>query len=86
MSEYWHLTRQHLEKATTLLATGDDDDLIYGCLELRKSLEAYSYDLLSRYIAEAPFRLITIRFGKLTKLSRSLSLSTPKRGQAARCE
>jgi hypothetical protein len=24
MSEYWHLTRHHLKKATALLASGDD--------------------------------------------------------------
>jgi transcription elongation factor Elf1 len=82
MSEYWHLIRLHLEKATTLLATGDDDDLIYACLELRKSLEAYSYDLLSRYIAEIPFRLVT-RTWQADKIIKELVAIDPKAGSSS---
>ncbi len=58
MPDYWHLTHQHFEKATALLATGDDDDLTYACLELRKSLEAYAYSLLQRYLSEVPLRAV----------------------------
>ena len=55
---YWELTDLHLKKAISLLSKDDDDSLTYACLELRKSLEAYAYDLLSRYLTEAPFRLV----------------------------
>jgi hypothetical protein len=55
---YWELTELHLKKAVALLSKGDDDTLVYACLELRKSLEAYAYDLLSRHVSEAPFRLV----------------------------
>jgi transcription elongation factor Elf1 len=82
MSEYWHLTRQHLEKATALLASGNEDKLIYACLELRKSLEAYSYDLLSRYIAEAPFRLIA-KTWQADKVIKELVAIDPKAGSSS---
>jgi predicted RNA-binding Zn-ribbon protein involved in translation (DUF1610 family) len=58
MSSYWSVIDRHFKKATALLATGDDDDLTYACLELRKCLEAYAYDLLTGYLTEAPMRLI----------------------------
>jgi transcription elongation factor Elf1 len=58
MSAYWNLINRHFEKATGLLGTGDDDDLTYACLELRKCLEAYAYDLLMGYLSEAPMRVI----------------------------
>ncbi|MBH5385046.1 hypothetical protein [Bradyrhizobium diversitatis] len=58
MSDYWHLTRKHLEKSAALLASGDDDDLVYACLELRKSLEAYAYSLLQKYLSEVPLRAV----------------------------
>jgi transcription elongation factor Elf1 len=73
---------QHLEKATALLGTGDDDDLIYACLELRKSLEAYSYDLLSRYLSEVPFRVV-VRTWHADKIIKELLAIDPKAGSSS---
>jgi hypothetical protein len=36
--DYRSIARQRLAKATELLASSDEDNLIYGCLELRKSV------------------------------------------------
>jgi hypothetical protein len=58
LSTYWPIIDRHFEKATALLATGDDDDLIYACLELRKCLEAYAYDMLHGYLSEGPMRVV----------------------------
>src|SRR6267143_6088324 len=80
MAEYWHLTRQHLEKATRLLATGDDDDLIYACLELRKSLEAYAYSLLQRYLSEVPLR--AVETWQADKVLKELLAIDPKAGSS----
>jgi hypothetical protein len=52
--DYRYLAEQRFAKATKLLATQDSDDLIYGCLELRKCIEALAYDLLTAYLHEAP--------------------------------
>lgn len=51
---YRYLAKQRLVKAKDLLAAGDDDSLIYACLELRKCVEALAYDLLSAYLHEVP--------------------------------
>jgi len=32
--------------------------LTYACLELRKCIEALSYEILTGYLAEAPFKVI----------------------------
>jgi transcription elongation factor Elf1 len=82
MPNYWYLTSAHLEKATALLATGDDDDLIYACLELRESLEAYSYDLLSRYLTEVPFRVIT-KTWQADKVIKELLAIDPNAGSSS---
>jgi hypothetical protein len=58
VSAYWPIIDLHFKKATELLATSDDDDLIYACLELRKCLEAYAYDMLYGYLNEAPMRVV----------------------------
>ena len=55
---YRGLLRAHWDKATARLKTGNDDDVIYACLELRKCLEAYAYFLLSHYLSEASFKLV----------------------------
>jgi DNA-directed RNA polymerase subunit RPC12/RpoP len=56
MHEYRYLAQERLEKATELLASHDDDDLAYACLELRKCIEALSYDLLGAYLTEVPMK------------------------------
>ncbi|QOG21736.1 hypothetical protein [Bradyrhizobium sp. SEMIA] len=56
--QYRFLAKEHLKRASGLLATGDTDQLIYACLELRKCIEAVSYELLNGYLAEAPMKLI----------------------------
>jgi transcription elongation factor Elf1 len=58
MSTYFSETKEYFRKATNRLATGDEDDLIYACLELRKCIEAYCYNLLSSYLSEAPLRAV----------------------------
>jgi hypothetical protein len=40
-----HLAKNRLAKATKLLGTPDEDDLVYACLELRKCIDAISYEL-----------------------------------------
>jgi DNA-directed RNA polymerase subunit RPC12/RpoP len=57
-ADYFSQTKEHHQKAVNRLATGDEDDLIYACLELRKCIEAYCYNLLSSYLSEAPFRAV----------------------------
>jgi hypothetical protein len=79
---YWELTDLHLKKAILLLSKGDDDSLTYACLELRKSLEAYAYDLLSRYLSEAPFRVIQ-RVWQADKVLKELLAIDPKSSTAA---
>jgi DNA-directed RNA polymerase subunit RPC12/RpoP len=58
MPDYRSIARARLEKATRLLATNDSDDLTYACLELRKCIEALSYDLLQAYLKEVPLRAL----------------------------
>src|SRR5260221_163675 len=76
------LTDLHFKKAILLLSKGDDDSLTYACLELRKSLEAYAYDLLSRYLSEAPFRVIQ-RVWQADKVLKELFAIDPKSSTAA---
>jgi hypothetical protein len=52
--DYRFLAKQRLAKATSLLTSNDDDDLIYACLELRKCVEALAYNLLTGYLHEVP--------------------------------
>jgi hypothetical protein len=52
--DYRCLAKQRLEKATQLLEVGNDDGLIYACLELRRCVEALAYDLLKAYLNEVP--------------------------------
>src|SRR4051794_22425114 len=52
--DYRSLAKQRLANAAKLLATNDDDDLVYACLELRKCVEALAYDLLTAYLHEVP--------------------------------
>ena len=54
--QYRYLAKERLAKATALLKTGDEDDLIYTCLELRKCIEALSYQLLGGYLSEVPLK------------------------------
>lgn len=56
MMQYRYIAKERLKKATNLLKTGDDDDLTYACLELRKCIEALSYELLTGYLAEVPLK------------------------------
>ncbi|MGY4512087.1 hypothetical protein [Bradyrhizobium sp. USDA 3650] len=56
--QYRYLAKERLEKAGELLDTGDDDSLIYACLELRKCLEALSYELLMGYLSEVPLKAL----------------------------
>jgi hypothetical protein len=54
--QYRYLAKQRLAKATELLKTDGEDDLIYACLELRKCIEAMSYELLTGYLSEVPLK------------------------------
>jgi hypothetical protein len=54
--EYRQLAREALDKAKLLMDSGDGDNLVYACLELRKCLEAIAYGLLLGYLAEVPRR------------------------------
>ncbi|MGY8678573.1 hypothetical protein Q2941_12295 [Bradyrhizobium sp. UFLA05-153] len=56
--QYRWLAKQHLENAGKLLAAGDSDRLTYVCLELRKCIEALSYEILTGYLAEASLKVI----------------------------
>ena len=58
MANYRNLAKDRLAKADKLLSTGDADDLIYACLELRKCIEAQAYELLTGYLAEAPLKAL----------------------------
>ena len=51
--QYRSLAKEHLKKATFLLGADDVDQLPYACLELRKCIEALSYELLAGYLSEA---------------------------------
>lgn len=56
--QYRYLAKQRLAKATDLLSSGDDDNLMYACLELRKCIEALSYDLMVGYLSEVPLKAL----------------------------
>jgi transcription elongation factor Elf1 len=58
--QYRHVAKQRLAKAIELRNTNDDDDLTYACLELRKSIEALSYDRLLSYLAEVPLKPLAV--------------------------
>jgi hypothetical protein len=66
LPQYRYLAKQRLAKATDLLASGDEDNLTYACLELRKCIEALSYELLMGYLSEVPLR--PLRPGSRTRL------------------
>ncbi|WP_441252054.1 hypothetical protein AB8A28_08885 [Tardiphaga sp. 71_E8_N1_1] len=55
---YRFLAKEHLKNATALLAACDVSQLPYACLELRKSIEALSYELLNGYLAEASMKIM----------------------------
>src|ERR1043166_3262420 len=50
--------RQHVERARTLLATGDNADLPYAALELRMAMEAITYDKLRAHAARLPAEVL----------------------------
>src|SRR5215216_2578999 len=52
--DYRYLAKERLAKATELLVAGDNDSLIYACLELRRCVEALAYNLLTAYLHEVP--------------------------------
>ncbi|MEJ0075280.1 MAG: hypothetical protein WDO17_07500 [Alphaproteobacteria bacterium] len=54
--EYRYMAKTRLAKATKLLATNDEDDLVYACLELRKCIEAISYETFTAYLTEVPLK------------------------------
>jgi hypothetical protein len=58
LPQYRYLAKQRLAKATDLLASGDEDNLTYACLELRKCIEALSYELLMGYLSEVPLKAL----------------------------
>jgi predicted RNA-binding Zn-ribbon protein involved in translation (DUF1610 family) len=60
VAQYRYLAKERLKKSGTLLSSGDADDLIYACLELRKCIEALSYELLTGYLAEVPLKVIEV--------------------------
>lgn len=60
MMQYRYVAKERLKKADALLSTADADDLTYACLELRKCIEALSYELLTGYLAEAPLKALEV--------------------------
>lgn len=60
--KYRDLLMSYLSKAEARLATGEDDDVIYACLELRKCLEAYAYMHLVNYLSQVTFDLVQRRW------------------------
>jgi DNA-directed RNA polymerase subunit RPC12/RpoP len=58
--EYRFIAKERLSKAVALLATNEDDNLIYACLELRKCVEALAYDQLTYYLSEVPLKAFSI--------------------------
>jgi predicted nucleic acid-binding Zn ribbon protein len=56
--QYRLLAKERLAKAATLLETETDDNLVYACLELRKCIEALSYELLTSYLSEVPLKAV----------------------------
>jgi hypothetical protein len=54
--QYRYLAKERLAKAIELLKTGAEDDLTYACLELRKCIEALSYELFMGYLDEVPLK------------------------------
>jgi len=58
MTQYRYLANQRLKKATDLLKSDDPDDLTYACLELRKCIEALSYELLTGYLSEMSLKAL----------------------------
>ncbi len=49
---YRALAKDHFKQATETLASGNDNQLVYICLELRSCIEAISYGLLLAYHKE----------------------------------
>lgn len=56
--QYRYLAKQRPAKATDLLVSGDEDNLTYACIELRKCIEALSYELLMGYLSEVPLKAL----------------------------
>jgi predicted RNA-binding Zn-ribbon protein involved in translation (DUF1610 family) len=54
--QYRYLAKKCLAKATGLLKSDDDDDVIYACLEFRKCIEALCYEMLIGYLDEVPLK------------------------------
>ena len=80
--QYRYLAKQRLAKAIELLKTGDEDDLTYACLELRKCLEAVSYELLTGYLSEVP--LNAFESWQPDKVMKELLRTDPKADHSSR--
>ncbi len=81
--QYRNLAKQRIAKATELLSSGDDDDkLIYACLELRKCLEALSYELLLGYLNEVPLK--ALETWQPDKVMKELLRTDPSADQTSR--
>lgn len=52
--DYRSVARQATERAKSLLATANDDQLRYAALELRFAMEALTYDRAQAYAKEIP--------------------------------
>lgn len=52
--DYRERARRHYDAAAALLATGNDDDLIYACLRLRLAIEALAYASVQLYRDDLP--------------------------------
>lgn len=52
--DYRYQARLHLDRAKGELASGDDHRVAYAALELRKAIEAVTYDRMQAYKAEIP--------------------------------
>jgi ssDNA-binding Zn-finger/Zn-ribbon topoisomerase 1 len=80
--QYRYLAKQRLAKATDLLASGDEDNLIYACLELRKCIEALSYELLMGYLSEVPLK--ALETWQPDKVMKELLRADPNADQTSR--
>lgn len=79
---YRYLAKQRLAKATDLLASGDEDNLTYACLELRKCIEALSYELLMGYLSEVPLK--ALETWQPDKVMKELLRADPNADQTSR--
>jgi hypothetical protein len=82
IGQYRHIAKEKLVKATELLASNDDHKLACACLDLRKCIEAVSYELLGAYLKEVPLKALEV--WQPDKVMRELLLIDPTADKTSR--